>query len=253
MKSFANNEPSGLPSQHAVQPKAIVVGGGGGLGRAVVTELLEEENYAVHTIARDETAPPGGRHWPCDYSDTSITETAMAITEAPGRLARLVICNGVLHGEAFRPERTIKQVTRQSMAHVLEINTVLPLLWLAAFSDAIKYGDAPRIAVFSARVGSIGDNALGGWVSYRASKAALNMALKCAAIEFSRLNESAKLLAFHPGTVDTAMSEPFQKGVPAGKLFSPAYVAQQLLGILDSLEPDGELSYLDWAGKTVPW
>jgi len=144
-------------------------------------------------------------------------------------------------------------VTRQSMAHVLEINTVLPLLWLAAFSDAIKYGDAPRIAVFSARVGSIGDNALGGWVSYRASKAALNMALKCAAIEFSRLNKSAKLLAFHPGTVDTAMSEPFQKGVPAGKLFSPAYVAQQLLGILDSLEPDGELSYLDWAGKTVPW
>ena len=119
--------------------------------------------------------------------------------------------------------------------------------------DALKHAPDPRIAVFSARVGSISDNQLGGWYSYRASKAALNMVLKCAAIELARLNPRAKLVAFHPGTTDTNMSKPFQKGVPAEKLFSPDFVASRLLVSLDSIVPDGELAFLDWDGKAIAW
>jgi NAD(P)-dependent dehydrogenase (short-subunit alcohol dehydrogenase family) len=127
------------------------------------------------------------------------------------------------------------------------------MLWLAAFTTAIKNADELRIAVFSARVGSLTDNGLGGWCSYRASKAALNMSLKCAAIEYARLNKNAKLIAFHPGTTDTAMSKPFQKGVPEGKLFEPSFVAHRLITLLDAIASDGELSYIDWDGKTIPW
>ena len=107
--------------------------------------------------------------------------------------------------------------------------------------------------MLSARVGSIADNHLGGWYSYRCAKAALNMGLKSAAIELARRAKGIKLVAFHPGTVDTPLSEPFQKNVAPEKLFEPAFVAERLDEILAAHAADGELSYLDWAGKAVPW
>ena len=107
--------------------------------------------------------------------------------------------------------------------------------------------------MFSARVGSIEDNRLGGWYSYRASKAALNMMLKSTAIEFARRSKNIKLIAFHPGTTDTTLSEPFQKNVPVGKLFQPSFVAQQLLSILEDVSVDGRASFLDWKGNDIDW
>jgi len=109
------------------------------------------------------------------------------------------------------------------------------------------------VAVLSARVGSITDNQLGGWYSYRASKAALNMVLKSAAVEYRRRLPRVKLLAFHPGTTDTALSRPFQRGVAPEKLFSPEFVARRLAQLLDQLQPDGELSYLAWDGSSIEW
>jgi len=236
-----------------VRPKAIVIGAGGGLGHAVIAELMSTERYTVHAVSREPVNALVDHSWECDYEDDSIARIAQAISAEPGSLSRLIICNGVLHGESFRPERSIKHLNRHSMLHVLETNTVVPMLWLAAFTTAIKNADELRIAVFSARVGSLTDNGLGGWCSYRASKAALNMSLKCAAIEYARLNKNAKLIAFHPGTTDTAMSKPFQKGVPEGKLFEPSFVAHRLITLLDAMASDGELSYVDWDGKTIPW
>ena len=107
--------------------------------------------------------------------------------------------------------------------------------------------------MLSARVGSIGDNRLGGWYSYRASKAALNMMLKCAALELKRLNRGAKLVAYHPGTVDTPLSQPFQAGVAPEKLLSAEKAAEALERVLGELTADGELSYLDWRGEVIPW
>ena len=133
------------------------------------------------------------------------------------------------------------------------MNTFLPALWLKTLAPLLRSKEVCRIALLSARVGSISDNRAGGWYSYRASKAALNMLIQSAAIEFARRAKNVKLLAFHPGTVDTPLSAPFQHNVPDGKLFTPEYVAHQLLDLLTALPADGRASYLDYAGKPIAW
>ena len=178
---------------------------------------------------------------------------AAQLQERSTNIKRLVICNGVLQGESYRPERALNQLKTTAMEQVFEVNTFLPMRVLASLAPVIKRSVAPRIAVLSARVGSIGDNGLGGWYSYRGSKAALNMMWRCAALETRRVNPAAKIMAYHPGTVDTPLSEPFQASVAPEKLFSPARAAEALDTVLSSLAADGELSYLDWRGETIPW
>ena len=232
--------------------KAVIIGAGG-IGVALADKWQQSGHYDVHVVSRDTSIDSSWQGWQSDYSDESLAQISAGIAAAPGELSRLVITNGVLQGDGFRPERALRQLSRTAMARVLEINTVLPMLALAAFESQLKNVSRPRVAVLSARVGSIGDNRLGGWYSYRASKSALNMMLQCAAIELHRVNRSLKLIAFHPGTTDTPLSKPFQRGVPAEKLFTPKFVADQLSAILDTIEPDGRLSYLDWAGEPIPW
>ena len=232
--------------------KAVIIGAGG-IGVALADKWQQSGHYDVHVVSRDTSINSSWQGWRSDYSDESLAEISAGIAAAPGEVSRLVITNGVLQGDGFRPERALRQLSRTAMAHVLEINTVLPMIVLAAFESQLRNVSRPRVAVLSARVGSIGDNRLGGWYSYRASKSALNMMLQCAAIELHRVNRSLKLIAFHPGTTDTPLSKPFQRGVPADKLFTPKFVADQLSTILDTIEPDGRLSYLDWAEEPIPW
>jgi NAD(P)-dependent dehydrogenase (short-subunit alcohol dehydrogenase family) len=232
--------------------KAVIIGAGG-IGLALADKWQESGQYDVHVVSRSIPVEAQWQGWQSDYSDESLVEISAGIAAVPGELSRLVITNGVLQGDGFRPERALRQLSRSAMAHVLEINTVLPMIALAAFESQLKNVSRPRVAVLSARVGSIGDNHLGGWYSYRASKSALNMMLQCAAIELHRVNRTLKLIAFHPGTTDTPLSKPFQRGVPADKLFTPEFVADQLTAILDTIESDGRLSYLDWAGELIPW
>ena len=232
--------------------KAIIVGAGG-IGLALADKWHQSGQYDVHVLSRSSSPDAQWQGWESDYSDDSLAQIAEGIAEAPGELARLVITNGVLQGEGFRPERALRQLSRSAMRQIFEVNTMLPMVALGVFESQLKQAENRRVAVLSARVGSIGDNRLGGWYSYRASKSALNMMLQCAAIELHRLNRQLKLIAFHPGTVDTALSKPFQRGVPADKLFAPAFVADQLSSILNDVEADGSLSYLDWAGEPIPW
>jgi NAD(P)-dependent dehydrogenase (short-subunit alcohol dehydrogenase family) len=235
------------------KPKAIVIGASGGIGYATVAALGATKQFHVISVSRSYHNDLSDSHFSCDYTESSIRDIAEQIGALDGAIGRLIICNGVLHGDDFQPERALKRLDAAAMDRVFHANTITPTLWLSAFMDVLKQAPEPRIAVFSARVGSISDNQLGGWYSYRASKAALNMVLKCAAIELARLNPQAKLVAFHPGTTNTNMSKPFQKGVPAEKLFSPDFVAARLLGTLDSIVPDGELAFLDWDGKPIAW
>lgn len=166
---------------------------------------------------------------------------------------QVFICHGILHDDQVSPEKRLEDLDAASMQHVFQINAVTPVLWLKHLLPLLKQSTICKVAVFSARVGSISDNHLGGWYSYRASKAALNMLLKSAAIEYARRAPGVKILAFHPGTTDTPLSSPYSKNVPEGRLFQPAFVAARLLDIIDSLEPDGELSFLDWQNEAVAW
>jgi NAD(P)-dependent dehydrogenase (short-subunit alcohol dehydrogenase family) len=234
--------------------KAVVVGAGG-IGTAVASALADQGYSEVHVVSRGVETHLLSKvsTWCSDYSDPSIESIARAISERPGTLERLVITNGILQGDGYRPERALRQLSRATMAQIFDVNTILPMLWLGAFHEALRQADKPRMAVLSARVGSIEDNHLGGWYSYRASKAALNMVLKSAAIEYARRLPLVKLVAFHPGTTDTGLSKPFQRGVAPDKLFTPAFVAEKLATLLDEVVPDSELSYLAWDGSSIEW
>ena len=237
----------------------VVIGAGSGIGRALIDRWQEAAARPVLAVARAPDALACFKALEsvqaivCDYSEAALTALAETLREEKKDVARLVICNGVLQGEGFRPERALNQLDESAMRQVFEVNAFLPMRVLATLSPVLKRSTAPRIAVLSARVGSIGDNRLGGWYSYRGSKAALNMMLRCTALEMRRFNPAAKIMAYHPGTVDTPLSQPFQTNVAPEKLFSPDRAAEALDTVLSSLEADGELSYLDWRGESIPW
>ncbi len=237
---------------------ALVVGAGGGIGRALIAQLLDSDNqgpvYAVSRQSQSMDDDSGRLRWlRCDHSDAAIAGVVEQIGGEGAALSRVVLCTGMLHRDELQPEKALERLRREHVEEVLRVNTVLPALWLAALMPLLRRSPRVVVAALSARVGSISDNRLGGWYSYRASKAALNMMLKSAAVELARRAPNAKLIAFHPGTTDTELSRPFQSRVDPEKLFTPDFVAGQLLALMDSARLDGELDYLDWAGKPIPW
>ena len=237
----------------------VVFGAGSAIGQALIQRWCRAGerrvlavSRSIATVAHSESRPEV-EQVACDYSDTALATLAERLTDAQADVVRLVICNGVLQGEDYRPERALSQLDLAAMRQVFEINTFLPMRILAALTPALKQSVGARVAVLSARVGSIGDNRLGGWYSYRGSKSALNMMLKCAALELRRVNPAVKVLAYHPGTVDTSLSRPFQKGVPAEKLFTPERAAEALERVMSRFEVEGDLAYLDWRGEPIPF
>ena len=237
----------------------VVFGAGSGIGQALIERWYRAGerrvlavSRSIDTVAHSESRPEI-EHVACDYSDTALATLAERLKDEQADVVRLVICNGVLQGEDYRPERALSQLDLAAMRQVFEVNTFLPMRILAAMTPALKQSAGARVAVLSARVGSIGDNRLGGWYSYRGSKSALNMMLKCAALELRRVNPAVKILAYHPGTVDTPLSMPFQKGVPAEKLFTPERAAEALEVVMSRFDVEGDLAYLDWRGEPIPF
>lgn len=235
---------------------ALVIGSSGAIAQAVLNKLLQtrapEQIVAISRHHKPADLPDINWHQ-SDYSEADMQRLVDSFKQSGLSFDRVFICHGVLHDDSVSPEKRLEDLDAASMLHVLNINAVTPALWLKYLLPVLKKSEQCHVAVFSARVGSISDNHLGGWYSYRASKATLNMLLKTTAIEYARRAPGVKLVAFHPGTTDTELSRPFSKNVPKGKLFSPDFVAAQLLMILDTLAPDGELSYLDWNRDPINW
>jgi len=237
---------------------ALVIGAGGGLGGAVAGRLLDKVTGRVFAVSRNATndsAVDNERLHPlsCDYSQTSIDDVCAAISRSPDPISAVCICNGVLHSEGFFPEKRIESLDPESMMSVYNVNAIVPMMWVKSLLPILAGTQQCVVSVFSARVGSISDNRRGGWYSYRASKAALNMLLKTASIEYARRAPNVKLIAFHPGTADTALSKPFQGSVPGGKLFKPAFVADRLMMVIENADYDRGLEFIDWNGVTVEW
>lgn len=233
--------------------KALVIGAGSAIGAAFIhTWHNKTPNHSSIAVSRNyiDSLPVGSLWQQCDYSENAIIDTCHQLKES-GPFARVVICNGQLHSEDFGPEKRLEDLCLSNMSQVLLSNAMIPALWVSRLLPVLT-PDAV-VAVLSARVGSISDNRLGGWYSYRASKAALNMMLQTAAVEYARRKPGVKLMAFHPGTTDSPLSKPFQANVPQGKLFTPGFVAAQLEALMSHQEADGQLSFIDWQGKTIPW
>ena len=242
---------------------ALVLGASGGLGSALVAQFLSDPSitrvFAISRAGESDSiavsvAEANKLVWiKTEYDEPSMVEVTEQLKPHSGQFGRVCICHGLLHSDTIWPEKRLEDINAENLHEIFQSNTVVPTLWLKSLFNLLKGKQPCVVATLSARVGSIGDNRMGGWHSYRASKAALNMVLKNMAIEYGRRAKNVKLVAFHPGTTDTSLSKPFQASVPSGKLFTPAFVASQLAGIMNNADVDGQLSYLDWNGEMISW
>ncbi|MBW8637801.1 SDR family NAD(P)-dependent oxidoreductase [Hoeflea sp. WL0058] len=234
--------------------KAVVFGASGAIGSAFVETIADRcPDCDIVAVSRrgDDVRPPV-RVLIYDPDDAiSLRETCRAVVE-PSPPDLVVIATGILHDEGIAPEKSLRELDAAQLQRLFAVNTVLPAMIVSHLSP-LMYRQRPyTIAALSARVGSISDNRLGGWYAYRASKAALNMIIRTASIELARRNPQSVIVGLHPGTVDSALSRPFQKSVPEFKLFSPEFAAGKLLDVIAGLEPSNSGGCFDWAGKEIP-
>lgn len=235
---------------------ALVIGASSAIAQAAITLLVNNpECLRVFTASRHPTNAFSNKVTPllCDYSERSIEDVCQTLAPYAGSITRVLLCNGILHTTNTMPEKKLENIHAEQMAHLYHCNTIIPMLWISRLVSVLEGQTAVKFAVFSARIGSISDNRMGGWYSYRASKAALNMLVQTSAIEYARRAPNVKLIAFHPGTTDTPLSKPFQRTVPKGKLFTPEFVASRVLSILDDAKTDQQASYLDWDNTPINW
>ncbi|AWB68494.1 short-chain dehydrogenase [Saccharobesus litoralis] len=235
---------------------SLVIGASSGIAQALIKRLLvaRKQVIAVSRCDCPKDLAADNLIWlKTEYDATCIARTTNQIANLVGRVHDVYICHGVLHDNEKMPEKKLEDLEFSYIEQLYHCNTVVPVMWLKQILPILTKQTCTYVTVFSARVGSIGDNQLGGWYGYRASKAALNMMLKTASIELKRRAKGVKLIAFHPGTTNTPLSKPFQKRVEEGKLFTPEFVARQLLAIQQGLVPDGELAYIDWQGEEIAY
>lgn len=183
----------------------------------------------------------------------TIERAAAGLAERSVRVHLLINAAGVLHGPDFGPEKRLEDIDADVMARVLAVNTIGPALVIKAFRPLLAREGKVVVAAISARVGSIGDNRLGGWYAYRASKAALNQVVRTAGIELARRNRNAIVAALHPGTTDTGLSEPFQDNVPERQLFSVEQTSNYMLEVIDGLTTDDSGGFFAWDGRAIDW
>lgn len=226
-----------------------VIGARGGIGAALVAVLAASDRVAsITAFARSNNVA-----WPdpkvhtrtLDLLDPASITAAAATVANP--LDIVIVATGLLRD----PERDLRQLDAAKLALNFAVNATGPALVAQAFLPKLRSDRRTVFAALSARVGSIGDNRLGGWYAYRASKAALNQLIRTLAIEHARKNPLSVCVGLHPGTVDTPLSKPFQRGVAAEKLFTPAYSAARLLDVIDRLTPADSGGLFAWDGTRV--
>jgi NAD(P)-dependent dehydrogenase (short-subunit alcohol dehydrogenase family) len=247
--------------------QALVQGASRGIGLEFVRQLLAQP--VVGRVFAGCRAPdragelvalaasePRLQLVPLDVTDqASIAQASATVASATDRLHLVLNCAGILHGgaAALAPEKRLAEVRPEALATSFAVNAFGPLLVARHFERLLAHRERAVFATLSARVGSIGDNRLGGWYAYRGAKAAQNMFTRTLAIEWSRSRRNVVCVALHPGTTDTDLSRPFQANVPPDKLFSPARTVQQLLERIDHLTPAETGRFYAWDGSEIPW
>ncbi len=237
--------------------RAAIFGATGGIGGALVTQLAGTGCYSeIHIGGRNlpSIKHPATRPFTFDLTDeASIAEAARSIGES-GPVDLAIVATGILHDDnALKPEKTWRALDGAALAKVFAINAIGPALIAKHMLPLMRRDGRAVFAGLSARVGSIADNRSGGWHSYRASKAALNMLFRNFAIEFATINPHGIVVTVHPGTVDTALSKPFQRGVPRDGLLEPKLSATNILSLLDGLSTQDSGGLFAWSGKRIPF
>lgn len=242
---------------------ALVVGASGGIGRAIARRLLQESGiqrvYATYRQANNAAtllAIDDDRLRTLKVDITSaddLQSLAANIRADQGHPDFVINCAGLLHEDALQPEKSLSQCNQDALARLFQVNSIAPLMLAKAILPLIPRNRAGHFAVLSAMVGSIGDNRLGGWYGYRASKAALNQLMKTLAVESHRSHPQLCITSIHPGTTDTGLSRPFQANVKPEKLYSPIQSAERILRVIRAGSPEDSGRFVNWDGKLIPW
>ncbi|GAB5452800.1 MAG: SDR family oxidoreductase [Halioglobus sp.] len=236
---------------------AIVVGNGA-IGSALAANLLQRKNLERLVILQrgSETAFRDPRVTIARFDaeqPASVAAAAADICDSVGRIHLLINTVGLLHCDGQQPEKRLSRLDAQNLQRSFAINaTLLPVL-AQAFSGALRHQDAALLASLSARVGSIEDNRMGGWYSYRASKAAHNMLLKTIAHEWRLSHRNVVVAALHPGTVESRLSEPFISPSYSNRVLAPSECAEHLMQVIGGLTTESSGGFFDWQGDVVPW
>ncbi|MEM8876229.1 MAG: SDR family NAD(P)-dependent oxidoreductase [Pseudomonadota bacterium] len=218
--------------------RAIIIGSSGGIG-AAISSALTARGVQVTGLSRTTHG--------LDVTDPPSVERVLGAQEGPFDL--LMVASGVLAPSGSRPEKSLDQIDAAEMAHVMAVNAIGPALILRHAPRLLPVDSQAIVAVLTARVGSIADNHLGGWYSYRASKAAANQVVRTAAIEIGRKRKHAIVVALHPGTVETAFTQAYGNHAKV----APDEAAQNLLHVMDGLTSSDTGGFFDWRGERVPW
>jgi NAD(P)-dependent dehydrogenase (short-subunit alcohol dehydrogenase family) len=224
--------------------RSIIIGSTGGIGNAFLRALSEQ--YGVDSVIGLSRAS----------GDIDLTDEA-SIAAAAARCAKLplpdlvIVATGMLHDAAGGPEKSLRELDAERLAQAFAINVIGPALVAKHFLPLFARDKRGVFAALSARVGSISDNRIGGWYGYRAAKAALNMTIRNLAIEWARTHKQGICVGLHPGTVDTALSKPFQKNVAADRLFTPDFAAEQMLNVVGRLTAEDSGKCFAWDGAEI--
>lgn len=256
-----SSEPAPISSRSANLSTALIVGAGQGIGLGFVHQLLSTDRlhrlYATFRNPESELlaiADPRLRCLPLDITEEAqIAAVIKAIKTETPVLHCVINCVGLLHEGSLQPEKSLRQLNPDHLMRYFQVNSIGAVLLAKHVQPLLKHGDRAILATISAKIGSIGDNALGGWYGYRASKAALNMFMRTTAIEFKRSCPRAIVVTLHPGTTDTQLSRPFQRNVPPEKLFSVERTVRQLLTVLERLQESDSGEFFSWDGQRLPW
>lgn len=254
--------PSSAEPACEAAPAALLIGASGGIGGALLQRWLSSERYQ-HVFASTRqagqlAAQPGLSPLMLDLTDdASIADFSACLGDQLQaralKLSSIVIASGLLHQHDIQPERSLAALEADAFEQMLRVNALGPLRLLQQLEELLPRRAACGVLLLSARVGSIADNRLGGWYSYRCSKAALNQGIRTLAVEWRRTRPACVLTLYHPGTVDTALSAPFSSRVPADKLFSPQQAAAYLDQVLLTRSAPDSHGYVDWQGKEIPF
>ena len=223
--------------------RALVIGSSGTIGSAFM-ELLENDPACSEVIGINRSSAN-----PIDYQDLATIEGAAKALADKAPFQLVINTIGILHSSEWMPEKKLDDLNPEQLQTLMQINAIGPGLTMKHFSKILDPAGSV-MATLSAKVGSIEDNRLGGWYSYRASKAALNMLIKTASIEFTRTKPHTALVALHPGTVNSRLSKPF-KGEQIGR--PPLDAAQDMLNVLLSLSKEDSGTFISYSGERLPW
>lgn len=245
---------------------ALIVGASQGIGLGFVKKLLADGRITKVYAAYRQPESAGELMALANQYPNKLTCLSLDITEESqiaasvqriaaevNKLHLVINCVGILHDHTLQPEKSLKQINAENLLRYFQTNSIGAILLAKHLLPLFRHSENSVFATISAKLASIGDNHIGGWYGYRASKTALNMFMRTAAIEYARTCRKTLVVTLHPGTTDTRLSRPFQGNVPAEKLFSVELTVTQLLSVIEHLQEGDSGEFFSWDGSKLPW